>query len=266
MNGENGLGILIPSCDNYSDAWAPFFHLFFRHWPDPDYPIYLVSNLQDFAHRGVRTIRVGPDVDWSANLISALDRIPESHLLIILEDYFLTEPADLPAIDELFRHQCRSDVGYLRLYPCPGPREITGNVAGYGIGVIGRGVPYRTSLQAAIWKKSLLRNLLRAGESAWDFESGGTRRSNEMEEVFASVAGDLEGRLPLKYLCTAIISKYWTKEAVALCSRHSIPIDFGKRRMEPWYRRMNRSPFYQTVHQRIRKAKEFTRSFRNTSR
>jgi len=88
----------------------------------------------------------------------------------------------------------------------------------------------------------------------------------QMEEVFASVAGDLEGRLPLKYLCTAIISKYWTKEAVALCSRHSIPIDFGKRRMEPWYRRMNRSPFYQTVHQRIRKAKEFTRYFRNTSR
>jgi len=266
LSGENRLGILIPSCDNYSDAWAPFFRLFFRYWPDPGYPIYLASNQKVFSHRGVTTIRVGPDVDWSANLISALDRIPESHLLVILEDYFLTEPADLPAIDALFRHQCRSDVGYLRLYPCPGPREITGTVAGYGIGIVERGGPYRTSLQAAIWKKSLLRNLLRAGESAWDFESGGTRRSNGMEEVFASVAGDLEGKLPLKYLCTAIISKYWTKEAVALCARHSIPIDFEKRRMEPWYRRMNRSPFFLTVLQQIRKAKESTHHLRKKYR
>lgn len=262
MIGQNRLGILIPSCDNYSDAWGPFFRLLFRYWPDPGCPIYLISNREEFRHPRVINIRVGPDVDWSSNLISALDRILESHLLILLEDYFLVEPVDDGTIRELFRHQCRSDIGYLRLYPCPGPREITENVAGYGMGIVEKGTPYRASLQSAIWKRQLLRNLAREGESAWDFEDGGSRRSNGREDVFASVAGDLEGRIPLKYLCTAIVSKYWTKEAVALCAKHSIPIDFGKRKMEPWYRRMKRNPFYQIGGQQIRKVKELVRPSR----
>jgi hypothetical protein len=262
LSGKNGLGILVPSCDNYSDAWGPFFQLLFRYWPDPGYPVYLVSNLEEFRHPRVINIRVGPDTDWSSNLLSALDRIPESHLLIILEDYFLVEPVDGGAIRELFLHQCRSAIGYLRLYPCPGPREITENVVGYGIGFVDKEVPYRASLQSAIWKKELLRNLARRGESAWDFEDAGSRRSNGMEDVFVSVAGDLEGKLPLKYLCTAIVGKHWTKEAVALCARHSIPIDFGKRKLEPWYRRLKRNPYYQIGWRQIRKVKEIVRPLR----
>jgi len=36
--------ILIPSCDKYSDLWRPFFTLFWRHWPDCPFPVYLGSN------------------------------------------------------------------------------------------------------------------------------------------------------------------------------------------------------------------------------
>lgn len=262
MSGENRLGILIPSCDNYSDAWNPFFRLFFRYWPDPGYPVYLVSNQEEFQHPLVRNIRVGPDLDWSSNLISALGRIPETHLLVILEDYFLVEPVDAGAIRELFRHQCRSDIGYLRLYPCPGPQRVTENVAGYDMGIVEKGTPYRASLQSAIWKKQLLGNLAKNGESAWEFEDGGSRRSDDMVDIFASVAAALEGRLPLKYLCTAIVSKYWTKEAVDLCAKHSIPIDFGKRNMEPWYRRMKRNPYCQIGWRQIRKVRELLRPSR----
>ncbi len=245
MNNGCSLGILIPSCDNYSDAWEPFFKLFFEYWPEVRYPIYLLSNNMEHKHDRVISKRIGPDIDWSTNLRAALSQIKESHILIILEDYFLTDVVDDPSIEKLFCFQCERDIGYLRLYPCPGPQWISGSVAGYDVGVIDKGVPYRASLQAAIWRKSVLEELLREGESAWQFEADGTRRSNDIVAPFFSVAGDASRKLPLKYLCTAIVGKYWTKEAVSFCSMHSIPLDLQRRRIEPWYKRMKRHRWYQ---------------------
>ena len=28
------LGVIVMSCDGYSDAWEAFFKLFFKYWPD----------------------------------------------------------------------------------------------------------------------------------------------------------------------------------------------------------------------------------------
>jgi len=62
MNRETGdTCVLIASCDAYSDAWAPFFALMKKYWPDCPYPIYLISNYQDPGICGVRPILLKED-------------------------------------------------------------------------------------------------------------------------------------------------------------------------------------------------------------
>ena len=39
--------VVVSSCDAYSDAWKPFFKLFFKYWSDCPFPIYLVTNTRE---------------------------------------------------------------------------------------------------------------------------------------------------------------------------------------------------------------------------
>ena len=48
-----------------------------------------------------------------------------------------------------------------------------------------KGAPYRTSAQSAIWRKSSLESLLVDGESIWEFEVLGSRRSDALEGFYA---------------------------------------------------------------------------------
>lgn len=53
------------------------------------------------------------------------------------------------------------------------------------IGKIPRVTPYKTSTMPCIWKKSVLKDLLREGESAWDFEIKGSKRAYEHDGFYA---------------------------------------------------------------------------------
>jgi hypothetical protein len=72
----------------------------------------------------------------------------------------------------------------LRLIPRPGP---TGSISGESrYGTISINDSYRVSTQGALWKVEVLSTLLKAGESAWEFEINGTKRSKEYQN-FVSV-------------------------------------------------------------------------------
>ena len=66
------LAILICSCDAYADVWDPFFTLFFRHWPDCPWPIYLIANHRRYPDDRVNTLLLGDDKDWSTNILRCI--------------------------------------------------------------------------------------------------------------------------------------------------------------------------------------------------
>jgi len=242
MNAQaDKLAILVSSCDKYADVWDPFFELFFRNWPDCPFDVFLLANHKSFPDPRINTISVGDDLDWSSTFRKALRQIPNRYLLVLMEDYLLTQKADTGVLVQLVEFIEEQNAGYLRIYPCPGPSRVTTQAAGLEIGEIDRHESYRCSLQAALWDKQILDDLLVDGESAWDFELKGSKRSGKMEKPFLSIARSAMDKLPFTYFCTGVVKGYWLKEAVALCEQQGIAVNTVARPVEPWYIRLKRT-------------------------
>lgn len=232
MSKISEMAILISSCDKYQDVWDPFFSFFFKYWSDCPYNVYLLTNHLEYDHPKVKSICVGDDRDWSSSFRKAINAIPEQYLMVLIEDYLLLNDVNTGEIKEIFDYMIKSEVAYFRLFPCPGPGEITDSIGNHKIGTVSPGEPYRTSLQAAIWDKALIDKILIDGETAWEFEIDGTKRSDAMDDKFMSISRESMDSLPFNYFCTAVVKGYWVKKAVQLCKKHGVKVDTKARPVE----------------------------------
>lgn len=236
MSSEKELAILVLSCDKFSDAWQPFFNMFFRYWQDCPYTIYLFSETKNFNHPRVKTITSGKVMSWSSCLKWALENIKEKYVLFLLEDYIFLKPVDTNRIEKCFSILKETDSNYLRLFPCPGPDVPLEGYA--GIGVIKPESPYRTCTQAAIWKKDAMLAIIDPEESGWDYELNSVERAKKLEGNFLCVEVDEkgdpleEGDYPITYYCTAINRGKWRREAVKIIRKHGFKVDLKARPQE----------------------------------
>jgi hypothetical protein len=211
---------LVESCDKYRDLWRPFFSLFWRYWPDCPFPVFLGTNAERFDDPRVTTLNT-PAQTWSSELRAHLQDIEHPYVLLLLEDFFLCERV----ISERVRHSLLTlyDLGgtTLRLYPLPGPDEpLPGDP---GIGRIHPKAEYRVSAQPAIWNRARLLDLLDDRDSAWQFETEGTRRSRSQSDGFFAV---YEPALRYRHV---VERGKWFRSAAKFYEREQIGCDFGKR-------------------------------------
>jgi hypothetical protein len=104
------------------------------------------------------------------------------YVLMSLEDFFLQSPVNTRDVLACLSAIQQLDGVMLRLIPAPGPHA---RVDGYPL--VGRcrpGGPYRLSTQTAIWRRDALLELLRDGESAWEFEIRGNQRIHRRSDGF----------------------------------------------------------------------------------
>jgi hypothetical protein len=232
--------ILILSCDKYSDAWEPFFFFLFYFWPDCPFPVFLLANQLTFPDGRVTTLHAPLDLkDWSSECLFALDRIPTANVILLLEDYFLSAPVQEETVVHLIQYAHSRNAGYLRLVPIPPPDlPCDDNLL---VGEILPGSLYRTSTQAAWWNKNTLRQVLRAGESPWEFEKNSSKRSAHLTELFLSLR-EGEG-YPFDYYTTAIRKGLWEPGALEMCKQYGIHVDLKRRkvltRYDNWIREIN---------------------------
>lgn len=252
---DNQLAIIVLSCDKYSDAWIPFFNMFFKYWGDCRFPIYLCSETQEFNHPKVKNLKSGKALEWSARLQWALEQITEPYVLFLLEDYILLKPVQNERIEHNLNILIKTKAGYLRLIPCPPPDTPLPNYP--GIGIIKPGSPYRNSTQASIWNKETLLSIINPTETVWDFELIGTHRTDNLSEKFLCVEKNgfpfYEGDYPYSYFCTAIVRGEWVRKAVKLIRRNGFDVDLTKRPQESlkrtWKRflRYNYNKYYKGI-------------------
>lgn len=179
-----GISLVVTSCDDYSDLWRAFFSNLKRKWPDQPFPTYLLTNERGFTFPGVTVLRVGPDKGWSTNLISALRRIPDHAILLFLDDLFLKDSVgDGENVYRLCERFLTEKMDYLRFNPTPGP---SGGVDSDLIGPVAPGDNYRASTVVCLWRRSVLLDVLREGESAWEFEVFGSARTDKYSSWYAS--------------------------------------------------------------------------------
>jgi hypothetical protein len=241
MTAETAL--LVISCDGYRDLWAPFFTLLFRYWDECPYPVFLGSNFEEYPDRRVVPLAIGEDRDWSSNLLAMLASVPTDGILLLQEDFLLDRPVQTPRIEQLIGYAGARKAACLRLMPIPGPDSPCADHL--ELGEIRAGADYRVSLQAAWWRKEDLQAVVRPGESPWQFERRGSRRSDDIRAPFLCLREGID--LPLDYFTTAVFRGYWEPGAVELCRRENVPIDFRARRIMPlgmrWERSLRRRGF-----------------------
>jgi hypothetical protein len=215
--------LLVPSCDSYSDVWAPFFSLLRTNWPDCPYRIYLGSNHVPCNEPGVTSLLVGVDKDWSTGVRWMLEQLDYQYVLVLLEDFLLRARVRTVQLVNLLESLQRLGGSYLRLRPFPAPNLRLGSSS--MIGEIERGAPYRCSLQAAFWDRQTLISLLREGESPWQFELLGARRSDQEPRGFYSTWS-----VALDYYAGVTLGK-WLRHGVRVCRRQGVRVDLDRRPM-----------------------------------
>lgn len=245
------LTVLVNSTDSFEDCWEPFFKLFRTYWPDCSYPIVLNTETKQFTYPGldIRSSRIASTEDtenevrpdWSECLIRCLHGIPSEYVLYLQEDYFINAPVDGELITEFLNVMKRNNVAHIRLMERDIKETYRQSVLHPLLWEIRPKANYRIGLQAGLWRrKSLLRYLV-PGESGWQFERSGTRRSFEVEEVFLCQNLDYfnrNNRYPISYIPTGIVKGQWYAPAIIpLFSDHGIEVDFSVRSIYdpgPW--------------------------------
>ncbi len=176
------IAFVVLSCDKYSDLWPVFFATFFDYWPDCPFQVYLVANQKKYPDKRVITLLSGEDADWSSSLKRAILPLKEETLFLFYEDAFLKERVSSEKLKAHILFFFEKNLDYLRLRPAPKPDEKCTHMYGR----ISEAAIYRVSLFSALCKKSVLLDLLKEGESAWEFEMKGTLRSYKYRAFYST--------------------------------------------------------------------------------
>ena len=236
------VGVLVMSCDAYSDLWQSFFTLFDRYWSDCPFPIYLSSNFKVFEHSKVNNISTKRVTNWSDEMREALRQFPYDYIIYFQEDYFLRENINTQTIIILFNILLEHNAAYLRLMPFPPPDKKLPNTE--GVGVIANDASYRTSLQTAIWKKKSFEDLLKDNESPWAFELNSPYRSAQLPDLFLSVTNPhnfsfKKGIFPVSYIATAVVKGQLLRRTIRHCLKESISLDISARPVQSFWGEMS---------------------------
>lgn len=221
MSDIGTIAIVVPSCDNYSDLWTPFFQCLHRFWPDCPYPIYLITNHKQSPDTGATTISIGDDLSWSDNLITALRQIPEPYVFVHIEDLFLVQKVNTVKVKTLFDWAIANKINYLKTIRGHHNAGVSYNDWVCGIP---RGSLYRASLMMTLYKKEVLLNLLKHGESAWDFEVHATERSDSYDNFYQVKENYFS-------IINTIIKRKWQRSATKLMRTLNISIDLSSRQV-----------------------------------
>ena len=220
LNKVNGpsIGVLVVSCDKYSDIWAPFFHCFKRFWPTCPYKIYLLTNNLSPEFQGVATIQVGDDLSWSENVLNAIKSLDEEYILMFIDDLLLTHQVDNLRLNQIVKWVADERPPYVQLLQSEVPDAPCNEL----VGKVLPGTLYRTSTVLSLWKKETLKALLKPGESAWDFELIGSARSDAFGDFYRSWSDVFQ-------VTNCIIKGKWFPPALKVMRDLGVPVNISVR-------------------------------------
>ena len=201
MEKEDGLSLLLVSCDKYMDIAKVFEQSALKYWPDCPWHKYLLTETgagyeEEDAPGGRRffdvLLKAGKGRSWSDCLLHAVREIPTRYVLVMLDDFILSAPVDGAKLESAFRAAREKGAGIFKLSDRDAKTGAAVESAG-GISFceIGPDEPYRVSVNPpAIWDTSYIEALLEGQSvSAWDFEREGTVWSRSLGQPLYRLSG-----------------------------------------------------------------------------
>ena len=180
---NNGISILILSCDKYSCLWDNCINRI-KKYINKDIDIYLLTNHLNYNKcNKVKIISIGEDLDWSSNLLLAIERINTKYVLLWMDDVFLNKKIETKNWENLLNFINSNHPDFVNLKSTP-LKFYKRYINGWQL--IPKKTLYRVSVVPNIWKLDVLKELLIKGENAWDFERKGSFRSDKFEYFYIS--------------------------------------------------------------------------------
>jgi hypothetical protein len=166
--------VFIASSDNTADVLCRVFPSFMKYWANCAYPVYVGLNERSLPWDGPRVVRASRS-EWRVELKTQLGRLSEDRVILMLDDFLIQAPVDQEKVANLLKLCFEHDWPYLRLIPLE--RAFLPRLMHEAFSASGRlaepipvEMPYFSSLQTSIWKKSHLESLLEVPGSIWQFE------------------------------------------------------------------------------------------------
>lgn len=181
-----------------------------------------MSNKKTFNQQGVTNILTGDDPSWSDSLIKGVSQIKQEYVFMFLEDLFLVEPVDTGKVLEVFDWAVTNNVNYLRTYLMTNNKPD--KPCNQFVGSLSKKTIYRASTVMVLWKKQVLLDLLKPGESAWEFEIKGTVRSDKYDGFYAT----WQNRFTI---FNTVIKGKWRRDAVRKIQSLGIETDLKAREL-----------------------------------
>ena len=168
--------LLISSCDRYADLWEGNLTLLRQNWPDQTIPMLLVTDHPvDWQFPPVRIFAAGQGREVTDRLRAALQQIHTPYVILVLEDYFFTQPIEQENLCRAIAFLEETETDYLQLYPLPRfflRKEGVRKVKGYP-GIYMQDLScgnYKVALTPGIWRKTFLEKTLQGSQNIWQYE------------------------------------------------------------------------------------------------
>lgn len=169
--GESSLAILIPAHDSYQDVLKLFCEQKNKFWNKCPYNIYW-SNCEQkiIKDSDIQIINNGMDASFSKRIKNALEKIDSKYILLILEDFIISDIVDNERISEIIKIMDVNKYNYCGITSKISKRQIT-KTNYVDIYEIDSNKPYGLSINVGIFKKDYLYDLIIDDNfSGWQLE------------------------------------------------------------------------------------------------
>lgn len=188
------LTILMTSCDAYSDVLKIHDELFRRHWRNCPFDKILAIDklnydMQDYSLWN-KIIEVGRNAEGVLNgqrVTEGLRHVTTPYVLLLQEDFLLYDNVDTELIRSVIDLAIKYDAGNIRFVIDPETENVYSkedNLLEYK-----RGMAYRLSMQAGLWKTNYLYNIMSKYKNGSEFEREGSFESSRYKEPILAWGG-----------------------------------------------------------------------------
>lgn len=228
------LAVFVDSFDGMADVWPYYFAIFNKYWKDCSLHRYLVTNEMAFSEDNLEVIKTGKDRNWFEMTLKALSYVNEKYIFFMIDDDFMSEPADEKELEAIIKYMKKNDIFFYR-FTCPKNfKKNCGYLKVYG------DVIYPISIQPAIWRVDKLRSYLEEMKNdgcvtPWDFERYFIElyRNYDKKTVIPGILYDSRN---LFGFTNGIIQGKWDPRIVRMYAKRGIVINIKPRGKMPFKR------------------------------
>lgn len=203
---DKRLTVLVVSCDKYKDIVEQYLYYLRLNWSDCQFPIAVAMEESDIDFENVRVIKCGKGVQWTKEVLIALDQIDSERVLLTVDDLFISQKVDNIAILYALDFMIKNDIGYYRIPKFQHRYSKKDLYPGEeNIARIRKDKVYSVTIGSAMWKTSELKKFLGDGtKTAWELEEFFTKSAvNASSGYFDSYVTDTRPLLHCAHMVTA---------------------------------------------------------------